>query len=256
MKTKIFCLSALFISSSLYCQSTIVFGVNTNIYVGTGANISAGTITVNGTFSGVGTFNNGPLPVELVSFSANVVKDNVELTWKTATELNNFGFEIERSIRNEDPPKAEGIRNWDKIGFIKGSGNSNSPKEYSFTDRAVATGNYFYRLKQIDHDGTFKFSGIVEVSINQIPNTYSLNQNFPNPFNPSTTIQYDIPKNSLVKISVYDVLGEEIKLLVNEEINPGHHEIVFDGRQLVSGIYYYTISAGGFNQSRKMILMK
>ena len=257
MKTKIFYILTIFTSSFLYCQSSIiVYGTGTTIDVGTGADVCAGTITVNGTYSGGGTFCTSALPVELVSFNATASINKVELNWKTATEVNNYGFEIERSIRNEYPPKAEGIRNWDKIGFVQGSGNSNSPKEYSFTDQSLASGNYSYRLKQIDNDGTFKYSDIVEVTINQIPNDYSLNQNYPNPFNPSTTISYDIPTTSTVRISVYDILGKEIRLLVNEEKNPGHYEMIFEANDLAGGIYYYTIKAGEFSQSRKMILLK
>ena len=249
MKTIIFYLLTIGTSSLLYCQSSIVYGTSTNIDVGTGADVSAGTITVNGTYSGGGTFNNGALPVELVSFNAIVVKDKIELNWKTATELNNYGFEIERA-------SASLSMTWQKIGFVQGNGNSNSPKEYSFTDPSVTSGSYAYRLKQMDNDGTFKYSDMVEVTVNHIPNDYSLNQNYPNPFNPSTTIAYDIPKTSLVRISVYDILGKEIKLLVNTEKNPGHYEIIFDAKDLAGGIYYYSIRAGEFSQSKKMILLK
>jgi len=192
------------------------------------------------------------LPVELTSFIVLARCNKVELKWNTATEVKNYGFEIERSIRNVELR----IRNWDKIGFVAGSGNSNSPKEYSFTDQTATSGSYSYRLKQIDNDGTSKYSDMVEVTVNQIPNDYSLNQNYPNPFNPSTTITYDIPKTSFVKISVYDILGEEIKLLVNAEKNPGHYEIIFDAKELAGGIYYYSIKAGAFSQSKKMILLK
>ena len=249
MKTKIFFLLTIFFSSWLFCQSSIVYDLGTTIAVGNGADVCAGTITVNGTYSGGGTFCNSALPVELVSFTAISVKDKVELTWKTATELNNYGFEIERA-------SASPGMNWDKIGFVQGNGNSNSPKEYSFIDHSVLSGSYSYRLKQLDNDGTFKYSEPVEVTINQIPNDYSLNQNYPNPFNPSTTIAYDIPKTSLVRISVYDILGKEIKLLVNTEKNSGHYEIIFDAKELAGGIYYYSIRTGEFSQSKKMILLK
>ncbi|MDP3149392.1 MAG: T9SS type A sorting domain-containing protein [Ignavibacteria bacterium] len=252
MKTKIFFLLTIFFSSLFYSQSTIVYGTGTTIDVGNGADVCAGTITVNGTYSGGGTFCNGALPVELVSFNAIISNNKVDLRWKTATELNNYGFDIERSIRNE----TIGTWNWGKIGFVQGHGNSNSPKEYSFTDQAATSGNYTYRLKQVDNDGTFKYSETVEVTVGQVPNDYSLNQNYPNPFNSSTTITYDIPKTSFVRISVYDILGKEIKLVVNAEKNPDHYEILFDAKELAGGIYYYSIKAGEFSQSKKMILLK
>ncbi|MFA6979154.1 MAG: T9SS type A sorting domain-containing protein [Ignavibacteriaceae bacterium] len=251
MKTKIFFLLTIFFSSWLYCQSSIVYGTGTIIEVGNGADVCAGTITVNGTYSGGGTFCNGALPVELVSFNAIVIKDKIELNWKTATELNNYGFEIERS----EKLKVESGK-WEVVGFVQGNGNSNSPKEYSFIDQSVLSGSFSYRLKQLDNDGTFKYSETVEVSVGQFPNDYSLNQNYPNPFNPSTTIAYDIPKTSSVRISVYDILGKEIKLLLNAEKNPGHYAIIFDAKELAGGIYYYSIKAGEFSQSKKMILLK
>lgn len=218
--------------------------------------VVAGTSYVNGSdadfavvrYSG----SSGPLPVELTSFAAFINANSVELKWVTATEVNNYGFEIDR----QPGSRQSAVGNWQKIGFVQGNGNSNSSKEYCFTDHEATFGSFAYRLKQLDNDGTFKYSETVEVTVGQVPNDYSLNQNFPNPFNPSTTIQYDIPKTSFVKISVYDILGKEIKLLVNEEKNPGHYEIIFNAKELAGGIYYYSIKAGEFSQSKKMILLK
>ena len=252
MKTKIFFLLTIFFSSWLFCQSSIVYDLGTTIDVGNGADVCAGTITVNGTYSGGGTFCTGALPVELVSFNSIVSDNKVELNWITATEVNNYGFEVERGIGQ----KAIGNSAWEKIGFVQGNGNSNSPKEYRFTDNTTTSGLYAYRLKQIDNDGTFKYSETIEVLVSQIPNDFSLNQNYPNPFNPSTTISYDIPKTSFVKISVYDILGKEIKVLVNEAKNPGYYETVFDARELAGGIYCFSIRAGDFTQNKKMLLLK
>ena len=194
----------------------------------------------------------GALPVELVSFTGQLNEDSVNLFWQTATEVNNYGFEVERGIRQ----KTIGNSAWEKIGFVQGNGNSNSPKEYRFTDNTTTSGLYAYRLKQLDNDGTFKYSETIEVLVSQIPNDFSLNQNYPNPFNPSTTISYDIPKTSFVKISVYDILGKEIKVLVNEAKNPGYYETVFDARELAGGIYCFSIRAGDFTQNKKMLLLK
>jgi len=186
------------------------------------------------------------LPVELTSFTALARGSKVELNWQTATEVNNYGFNVELRIANGE---------WKKIGFVQGHGNSNSPKEYSFTDSSPLAGKVQYRLKQIDFDGRFEYSNIVEVNV-KTPASFTLNQNYPNPFNPTSTIRYDIPKIGFVNISVYDILGKEIRVLVNEEKSPGHYEIIFDAKELASGIYFYTIKAADFTQSKKMIVMK
>jgi len=191
------------------------------------------------------------LPVELTTFTVNISDSKVTLNWQTSTEVNNYGFEIERSEKLQVKSGK-----WEVIGFVHGNGNSNSPKEYCFTDHEATFGSYAYRLKQLDNEGTFKYSETVEVTVGQVPNDYSLNQNFPNPFNPSTTITYVIPKTSFVRISVYDILGKELKVVVNAEKNPGHYAIIFNAKELAGGIYYYSIKAGEFSQSKKMILLK
>ncbi|MBI3125545.1 MAG: T9SS type A sorting domain-containing protein [Ignavibacteriales bacterium] len=201
-------------------------------------------------FAGVIT-GNQPLPVELTSFTALVQSKTVNLKWQTATEVNNYGFEIQRQnteIRNQ---KSE----WEKIGFVQGYGNSNSPKEYSFEDKNPQAGKLQYRLKQIDFDGKFEYSNAVEVNFDVLVN-FVLDQNYPNPFNPTTTIKYEIPKNSFVKLSIYDLLGREISTLVNQAQNAGYHEITFNGKDLSSGIYIYQIQAGEFSRIKKMLLMK
>ncbi len=196
--------------------------------------------------------NNQVLPVELTAFSASANGNNIELKWKTATEVNNYGFEIERAIDEKI---------WEKIGFVEGHGNSNSPKEYSFTDESIEnSGKYFYRLKQIDVDGTFEYSPIVEVFVGA-PGKFELAQNYPNPFNPATTISYSIPSDikgdvTNVKLIVYDVLGREVATLVNEKQSPGNFNVTFNATHLPSGIYFYKLTAGNFTTIKKMILMK
>jgi len=198
-----------------------------------------------------------PLPVELTSFTAIVVNNNVQLTWQTATEVNNYGFNIERCVKLN-----AGSENWIKVGFVQGHGNSNSPKNYSFTDKSLKSGNYSYRLNQIDTDGKFEYSDVVEVTLNnETPDKYELSQNFPNPFNPSTTISYSIPKNvksemSKVKLIVYDILGNEVATLVNELKNAGFYEVSFDGSKLSSGTYFYTLQSGNFTETKKLLLLK
>jgi len=196
---------------------------------------------------GVGSSTENALPVELTTFEASVNNSNVQLSWETATEVNNYGFNIERKPENGE---------WNKVGFVDGHGNSNSPKLYSYVDKVVTEGLFNYRLKQIDIDGSFEYSEIIEVNISGIPKEFSLSQNYPNPFNPSTKISYQLPNAGYVSLIVYDVLGNEVATLVNENQNSGDYDISFNGSNLTSGIYFYKISTDNFSQAHKMILMK
>jgi hypothetical protein len=203
------------------------------------------------------------LPVELESFVAKVKENSVELTWRTATEVNNYGFEILRSAQN-DRHSEEGIdeESWEKIGFVNGCGNSSSQKNYSFKDNNLKNGIYSYRLKQIDTDGSFSYSNVVNVTVDFTPANFELSQNYPNPFNPSTKIRYAIPSvisseaRNLVTLKIYDILGNEISTLVNEEQSAGVYEVDFDGSRLSSGAYIYKIQTSDFSETKKMILNK
>ncbi|MFA7418067.1 MAG: ice-binding family protein [Melioribacteraceae bacterium] len=186
------------------------------------------------------------LPVELISFSAESNQHNVELYWSTATEVNNYGFNVEVRIGNGE---------WNKIGFVQGHGNSNSPKEYSFVDKNLQVGKLQYRLKQIDFDGAFEYSEVVEVNFNA-PLNFVLNQNYPNPFNPSTYIEYSVPSFGTVILKTYDSLGREILVLVNEEKQPGNYQVKFDGSNLSSGVYYYKLQFSNSVIHKKMLLIK
>lgn len=201
-----------------------------------------------------GTDPDTPLPVELISFAASRVNGNILLLWSTATEVNNFGFEIERKIlpsvsQNE---QAE----WKNIGFIPGSGNSNSVKKYSFLDNPAGQGRYIYRLKQIDNDGKSEYSSQVEITFSELPLGYTLEQNHPNPFNPGTIIRFSVPEGGSVSLKIFDALGTEITTLVNGYLSAGSHERYFDGSNLPSGIYYYEITANGYKETKKMNLLK
>ena len=199
-----------------------------------------------------------PVPVALTSFTAEASDDEVNLIWNTATETNNRGFEIERISLTASPS-----RGWEKIGFVPGFGTTAEPKSYSYIDSKLKAGKYSYRLKQIDFDGTFKFSEEVNVDV-YTPIQFTLEQNYPNPFNPSTKIKYSVPdviasgakQSQLVTIKVYDVLGREVATLVNEEKEAGRFEVVFDARTLTSGIYFYTMEADKFIDVKKMIIIK
>lgn len=197
------------------------------------------------------TWSQAPLPVELTSFTAKIIGKNVSLNWQTATEVDNYGFEIQRASSSITP-----IRDWTTIGFVKGHGNSNSTKNYSFTDKTViSSGKYFYRLKQVDTDGKIDFSGVIEADFG-IPDDIELYQNYPNPFNPYTTINYSLPAVGSVTLKVYNILGTEIATLVNEHQTAGMHEIKFDGSKFSSGVYFYTLSSNGFSKTKKFILLK
>ncbi|NWG28112.1 MAG: T9SS type A sorting domain-containing protein [Ignavibacteriaceae bacterium] len=187
------------------------------------------------------------VPVELVSFNASVNVNNVELTWATATELNNQGFYIERKSSGND---------WGNVGFVEGSGTSTETRFYSFIDKNIKSGTYSYRLKQVNFDGTFRYYDLDRELEVGAPQIYYLSQNYPNPFNPTTKINWQIKNDGLVTIKIFDQLGKEIVTLVNEEKSAGSYETEFDASALASGIYYYRLTSGGFVDTKKMILVK
>jgi len=193
-----------------------------------------------------------PLPVSLTSFYGEVRGNTVHLRWATSTETQNFGFEIERQ---RSAPSSQRSADWEKIGFVKGSGTSNSPKEYSFADNSALYGQYSYRLKQIDLDGSYSFSDAVNITVGSKPQVFDV-KNFPNPFNPITTIRFELPKASKVKLSVYDITGQLIATLVDEYLEEGIYQRSFDGSRLASGIYISVLQAEGMNVTRKMQLVK
>jgi hypothetical protein len=189
-----------------------------------------------------------PIPVELTSFAASVTDFEVKLNWITATELNNKGFEIERTVNTAGT--------WQNIGFVEGHGSTTEMNTYSYSDKnIIESGVYFYRLKQLDYDGQFAYSNVVEVDVTK-PLNFNLSQNYPNPFNPVTNIKYSIPSVSKVTLKVYDVLGNEVSTLVNEVKNAGSYDVQFDASSLSSGIYFYTIQADNFTSTKKLTLMK
>ena len=195
--------------------------------------------------------NSAVLPVELASFNVISKGGNVELNWLTATEVNNKGFEIERKTDNI----------WINIGFVSGKGTTTYPSKYFYTDNLKNesySGSIAYRLKQVDYDGTYKYSKEIDVQVKSNPEEYSLMQNYPNPFNPSTVIKYSVRENTHVVLKVFDMLGREVSTLLDEEKPAGTYKISFDAARagLSSGTYFYTIKAGDFVQTKKMILLK
>jgi Peptidase family M1 domain/Peptidase M1 N-terminal domain/Secretion system C-terminal sorting domain len=185
------------------------------------------------------------LPVELVSFTGRSENGNIILEWTTATEINNLGFEIQRSLDNNQ---------FNTIGFVEGNGTSTERNEYSFVDEGFQ-GKIYYRLKQIDFNGTFSYSDVIEINGVTVT-TIELEQNYPNPFNPSTKIKYQIADAGFVNLRVYDVLGNEVSTLINKDMQAGSYEVEFNASNLPSGIYYYTLNTGSYSQTKKMILLK
>ncbi len=194
-------------------------------------------------------------PVELISFSANINENNsVTLCWITATEVNNYGFKIEKKELNSADENFQN-QNWKTIGFISGSGNSSSPSKYSFIDCDIDGGKISYRLKQIDTDGSFGIFDSVVVEI-EIPFKFKLLQNYPNPFNPETIIKYQLASKSRVEIIVFDILGRKVATLVDKEQSAGYHQIIFGGSNLASGIYLVSMKAANFHKSIKAVLLR
>jgi hypothetical protein len=192
---------------------------------------------------------NIPLPVEMTSFMASADGPNAKLCWRTATETNNYGFEIERrAISNSQ---------WSKIGFVAGAGTSTSQREYSYFDKGLATGKYVYRIKQVDNDGTFKYSFSAEVEVVGMPKLLKLDDNYPNPFNPTTTIQFTVPQNGLVRLRIYNVIGQEVANLFNGPAEVGNlYKVKFEVSSLPSGLYFSVLEFGNQRLTRKMVLAK
>jgi len=238
-------------------ESITISGIEVQAIDGTIAP-AAGNITPSGTATIVGLTSStnlgslsldpsSPLPVELTSFSAIIKDKSVNLSWVTETEVNSYGFEVQRLNKTDT---------WEILGFVEGHGNSNSPKRYNFIDNKVnATSRYSYRLKMIDNDGTFEYSKTLEVNL-AIPTTLDLNQNYPNPFNPSTTISFTLPESGNVSLKIFNPLGEEVATLINGFTEAGSHTFNFSAKSLPSGMYIYQLSTNKNTLTKKMLLLK
>ena len=203
-----------------------------------------------------------PLPVEMVSFNARVFNNSVMLDWETATEKNNYGFEIQRNIPVENKTEKNvvvlnNVKNsdWDVVGFVNGNGNANIQNKYSFVDKSVTSGNYVYRLKQIDVDGKFTYSNFINVTMDK-PAEFNLEQNYPNPFNPSTKLSFNLDRDEFTNLTIYNILGEKVKTIVNGQLEKGNYSFIINGNDMASGTYIYTLTAGNKQISKKMNLVK
>ena len=215
-----------------------------------GTSSSSPRVTVDGIFVTT-SWDNTALPVELSSFNYETLKGNVTLHWTTSSEINNAGFDVERSDVNGQISNV-----WSKAGFISGNGTSSGSINYSFTDNNLSSGKYNYRLKQIDYNGNYEYFSLNSDVIIATPKNFFLGQNYPNPFNPSTVINYNIPQDSYVKIKLYDNTGREVRTLLSEFISAGYYTINFNVSDLASGIYFYNINAGEYTATNKMMLIR
>ena len=233
-------------------------GVNT-IYIGTpisGITTDIDGETRNATYPYIGADEviAYPLPVELTSFTGSANGRNVELVWKTATEINNSGFEIQRTPSLAIPLSGGG---WTKIGFVDGAGTSSVAHSYSYADVTSAAATYSYRLKQIDRDGKFTYSNTVEVTTTLSAEDYKLSQNYPNPFNPSTKFSFAAKNAEHTTLKVYNIVGQEVATLFNAIAQPGQvYSLTFDAKNLPSGMYFYVLHSQSRNEIKKMMLMK
>lgn len=233
-------------SSSSFTGGSVINGTIT----GTKFTVNSASIP-NGAYISLGSVDS-PLPVEMESFTFALNKRNVMLFWKTSKEINNNGFDVERSLINGK---------YEKVSFVKGNGNSNTTKEYSYTDVNLNTGKYKYRLKQTDYNGNYEYHNLSgEVSIG-VPSKFELSQNYPNPFNPSTKIDFSLPIDSKVTIKLYDISGKEVLNIMSEQKSAGYHTVNINASALSSGTYFYRINATSsdgknISISKKMILSK
>jgi 3',5'-cyclic AMP phosphodiesterase CpdA len=191
-----------------------------------------------------------PLPIQMASFTASVVRNNdVEVAWKTVSETNNYGFEIYRRRGNAG--------DWDKIGFVKGHGTTLAAQSYSYVDRPAAFGKYYYRIKQVDLDGKSETFPEMEVAVGTGPDKFVLGQNYPNPFNPRTVIEFVVPKSGFARLKVYNVLGQEVATLFEGNAEAGRiNTALFNASSLPSGVYFYTLKSAGQTETKPMLLTK
>ncbi len=229
--------------------SRIDYDAGTILDIQTGADVCAGDIIIDGTFSGGGTICAGPLPILLLTFTSSVDNNNARLSWTTENELNNRGFDLERKFIKDGAV-------WQKQAFIMGNGTTSEAKSYFFEDKKLSAGKYQYRLKQLDFNGNYEYYDLPEDVIIGAPKNFNVSQNYPNPSNPKCKIDYCIPVDAMVTIKIYDITGREVSLLVNEFKQADYYSVEFDGTNVASGMYFYVINSLNFTQTKKMVLVK
>jgi hypothetical protein len=207
----------------------------------------AGEADLVGTFY-IASTSTSPLPVEMSTFVAKANRLRAELHWSTATEVNNYGFEIERKAATQS---------WMKVGFVEGAGMSNTLHKYSYTDNVGQAGLYEYRIKQVDKGGSYKYSSVMQVEVGMAPKVLSLGENYPNPFNPSTSIEFSVPTDGKASLKVYNMLGQEVANLFDGTAVAGNFlKVKFDASKLSSGVYFSRLEVGGKALVKRMMLLK
>ena len=211
---------------------------------------------------GVGGVGDLSLPVELTSFELlDIRNDGITLQWITESEKNNLGFNLDRKTP---------IADWIQIATyvthpaLQGQGSVSHQTIYTFTDNTFQENEtYDYRLSDVDYDGNVKYHNLqlMGVSSSNFPDKFVLYPNHPNPFNPITTLEFELPKTSFVNLMIYDIIGNIVKQLVNNDLSSGRKSVQWDatnnqGQPVSAGVYLYTIQAGDFVDAKKMILLK
>ena len=236
-------------------QATIISdNHNDSLYVNSGNNFGHFVlylVTPDSTLCTKHVYVDNPTPVEISAFNSSVSGRDVSLLWSTSSEINNSGFEIEKSN-----VKGQMSDEWSMVGFVPGNGTSTEIHNYAFTEKGLNTGKYNFRLKQIDYNGNFEYFELAEEVVIGIPLKYNLSQNYPNPFNPVTTINYDLPDDGIVNIRLYDILGREMQSLVNEMKTAGYYKLQFNAADLSSGVYFYRMTTEDFVAVKKFVVLK
>ncbi|HMQ81060.1 MAG TPA: T9SS type A sorting domain-containing protein [Ignavibacteria bacterium] len=236
------------IANDVNIDSWMFYGLNS---AGNAANIFLDEFDYHNDLAGT------PLPVTLGAFTLNSFGRTALLSWSTLNEINNSGFQIERSEIGSSTSAQ-----WHKTGFVPGCGTINEPKEYQYQDNKLKAGKFRYRLKQVDYNGNFEYfypSNSESITIAE-PREFGLYQNYPNPSNPVSRIDYQLPYAGIVNLTVFDITGKAVKELVNGYQDADYHTALFDGSNISSGIYFYriTLSSGSetLNKTMKMVLVK
>lgn len=221
---------------------------------------AGGSLTIQGTFTGDPSSVQGDgsvsLPVQLTSFTVAARRLEAILQWSTATEVNNYGFEIERRTV-QGSFKARGNEEWTVVGFVRGAGTSTMPREYAFRDSRIEAGRYAYRLRQVDFDGSFSYTSAAEIEIGSAAKELALGSNYPNPFNPETSIEFTVPREGRATLTVYNMIGQEVATLFDGVAEAGKiHRVTFSGSSMPSGLYFYRLEFGSTTIVKRMMLLK
>ena len=267
MRLFTFPVALVLLSSAAVCQYVIPQTVTANggstavsgsyvLHNSVGQPISGPAGTTNGVLAGFwrgAVENDSALPVQLLAHAASVADGTVSIRWTTALEAGNHGFEIRRRRIRES--NSGDLTSWSVVGFVEGAGTSPAPKEYEFAERLSIAGQYAYRIDQIDIAGSSATLFSTEITIVP-PKSFALSQNYPNPFNPATAIAYEVSQQERVRLTVYDLTGREVEVLMNEEREPGRYEVWWNAGNLASGLYFYRLQAGSFMETRKLLLVR